>query len=244
MRPILLRWRGRRIYSHPVMLYVGLTLGLLLGNLEANLRGLDGTRVFFAAVLLVVPALAAARIAYVIGHWESFRPELAMVWRRSVGGYALYGGLVAVPASVPLLRAVDVSFWGFWDVATFTILVAMIFTRVGCLLQGCCAGKATTRAFGLMIPHEDGVAVRRIPTQLLEAGLAALLLGAVAAIPTEAGVGVVFVAGLAGYAGGRLCLQGSREAESDTAGLGAPRTSPTLVAAAAVVLLLLFLLEF
>jgi phosphatidylglycerol:prolipoprotein diacylglycerol transferase len=244
MRPILFRWRGKPVYSHPAMLYVGLTLGLVLGNLEANLRGLDGTRVYFATVLLVVPALAGARLAYVVGHWDSFRPEVAMVWRRSVGGHAMYGGLLAVAVSVPLLGALDMPFWAFWDVATFTILVGMAFTRVGCLLQGCCAGRATTGAFGLMIRRQDGVAVKRIPTQLLEAGLGAALLGGVAAIPAEAPVGVVFLAALAGYAAGRLLLQGTREEERPKGALGAQLTSPALLAAAAIALLTLFLLGF
>jgi phosphatidylglycerol---prolipoprotein diacylglyceryl transferase len=242
MCPILFRWYGRPVYSHPAMLYAGLTLGLVLGNLEANLRGLDGTRVYIAAVLLVVPALAGARLAYIIGHWQSFRPELVMVWRRSVGGYALYGGLLAVPVSVPLLAALGAPFWAFWDTATFTILVGMVFTRVGCLLQGCCGGKATAGRFGLIGRGRDGLAVRRIPTQLLEAGLGAALLGGAAAIPPEAPGGVVFLAALVGYAAGRLLLQGTREAEQPVGGLGAQRTSPALLAAAALALLMLFLL--
>jgi phosphatidylglycerol---prolipoprotein diacylglyceryl transferase len=241
MRPILFHWRGRSVHSHPALLYVGLTLGLVIGNLQANLRGLDGTRVYVAAVLLVVPALVGARLAYVVGHWESFRPDPAKVWRRAVGGHTLYGGLAAIPMSLPLLGALGIPFWGFWDVATFTILLGMVFTRIGCLLQGCCGGKATMRGLGLMIRGEDGVAVKRIPTQLMEAGLAAALLGGVAAIPIDAPAGVVFVAALVGYAAGRLCLQETRETESQKA-RAAQRASPALLAAAAVVLLLLFLL--
>jgi phosphatidylglycerol:prolipoprotein diacylglycerol transferase len=237
MRPILFRWSGRPVYSFPAMLYVGLTIGLVIGNLEANLRGLDGTRVYIASVLLVVPALAGARLLYVVGHWEFFRQDLAMVGRRSVGGQVLYGGLLAVPVSVPLLGALSVPFWAFWDAATFTVLTAMVFTRVGCLLQGCCVGRATTARLGVMIRGRDGVAVRRIPAQLLEAGLGAVLLGGVAVIPAEAPVGVVFLAALGGYAVGRFLLEGFREREGRIAGTGAQRAASALLGAAAIVLL-------
>ena len=242
MHPILFRWQGRPVFSHPALLYVGLTLGLVIGNLEANFRGMDGTLAYIAAVLLLVPALAGARLVYVLGHWELYRPDPTSIWRRSVGGYAMYGGLLALPVSVPLLAALGVPFWAFWDTATFTILVAMAFSRVGCLLQGCCAGKATGTAFGLLIDSSEGVPVRRIPTQLLEAGLSVALLAGMAAIPPETAPGVVFLAAIAGYAAGRLLLQGTREEEHRMAGLGAQWTSPALLAATAIALVMVFLL--
>lgn len=241
MRPILFRWGGRPIYSYTAMVYVGLTIGLVIGNLEANLRGLDGTRAYFASVLLLLPALAGARLLYVAGRWESFRRDFAMVWRRSVGGQVMYGVLVAVPVSVPLLGALGVPFWAFWDASTFVLLVAMVFTRAGCLLQGCCVGKITSGKFGLTIRGRDGVPVRRIPAQLLEGGLGAVLLAGVSAIPTGAPAGVVFLTALGGYAVGRLFLEGTREPEGRIAGAGVQRTASALLGAAAVAFLALLL---
>ena len=223
------------------MLYVGLTIGLVLGDFEANLHGQDGTRFYIAAVLLVVPALAGARLLYVAGRWKYFRRDIALVVRRSVGGQVMYGGLLAVPVSVPLVDALGLPFLAFWDATTFTLLAAMVFTRVGCLLQGCCLGKPTARKFGLVIRGHDGVPVRRVPAQLLEAGLAAVLLGCVAAVPAEAPAGVVFLSALGGYAVGRFVLEGTREQEGRVAGAGAQRTASALLAVTAMVILTLLL---
>jgi phosphatidylglycerol:prolipoprotein diacylglycerol transferase len=241
MRPVLFQWVGRPVYSYPALLYVGLTAGLVIGDFEANLRGLDGTRAYVAMVLLVIPALAGARLAYVAGRWEFFRQHLAMVGRLSAGGQVLYGGLLAIPVSVALLGALGVPFWAFWDAATFTVLTAMVFTRVGCLLHGCCSGKPTEGRFGLMIPGRDGVAIRRIPAQLLEAGLGAVLLAGVTAIPAKAPAGVVFLAALGGYAVGRFLLEGTREPAGRVAGVRAQRTVSALLGIAAIVLLTFFL---
>ncbi len=220
MHPILFRWRGRPVWSYPAMLHVGLSVGLVIGNLEANLRGLDGTRTYLATVLLVLPALAGARLVYVAGHWGLFRDDPARIWRHSVGGQAMYGGLFAVPVSIPLLRALGVPFWAFWDVATFTMLTGMVFTRVGCLLQGCCAGRVAARG--------------HIPMQVLEAALGALVLGGVAAIPARAAPGTVFLAALAGYAAGRFVLQGAREARHRVAGVDVQRATSVFLASAAI----------
>lgn len=211
MRRVLFTVRGRRIWSYPAMLYVGLVAGLVVGNVAANARGLDGTRVYVATLLLLVPALAGARLAYVAGHRDAFRHDPSSIWRRSVGGQAMYGGLVAVPLSVPLLAALGVPFAAFWDVATFTMLTGMVFTRFGCLLNGCCSGRATEAWFGLVLPDASGVVARRIPTQLLEAGLGALVLVIVFRIPVGAPPGSVFLAALGAYGLGRLLLQGLRE---------------------------------
>jgi phosphatidylglycerol:prolipoprotein diacylglycerol transferase len=131
----------------------------------------------------------------------------------------MYGGLVAVPLSIPLLAALHVPFAAFWDVATFSMLTGMAFTRVGCLLNGCCAGRSTTSWFGLVLPDARGVRVRRVPTQLLEAGVAvALLAGSAALAATRPPDGVVFTATVAAYAAARVLIQPLRERQSRLAG--------------------------
>lgn len=211
MRPVLFHWRGRPVWSYPAMLYVGLVVGITIGNVVANTRGLDGTRVWLATVLLVPVALLGARLAYVVPHWESFRDAPGRMWRRDVGGQVMYGGLVAVPVSIPLLAVLDVGFWAFWDIAAVVMLVGMVFTRVGCLLNGCCVGRATDGRFGLLLRDRSGIVRHRIPSQLLEAGLGAAVLAAALAIPADTPAGTTFLASLGAYAVGRALLQGTRE---------------------------------
>jgi phosphatidylglycerol---prolipoprotein diacylglyceryl transferase len=236
MRRVLFTVWGRNVWSYPAMLYLGLVVGLVLGNLEANLRGLDGIRVYLATVVLLVPALAGARLAYVLGHRDEFRGHPGLIWRHDVGGQAMYGGLVAVPLSVPLLIALDVPFWSFWDVATFTMLAGMVLTRVGCLLNGCCSGRATEGRFGMVLPDAGGVVQRRIPTQLLEAGMGASVLAAVSFIPTDAPPGSVFLSAVVGYSLGRLVLQGTRERDARVRGLSTQRAAAVAFVAVAIVL--------
>jgi phosphatidylglycerol:prolipoprotein diacylglycerol transferase len=53
--------------------------------------------------------------------------------------------------------------------------VGLIFTRVGCLMHGCCAGRETRSAWGIPLPNHRGEWKRRYPTPLLEAGIGVLL---------------------------------------------------------------------
>jgi phosphatidylglycerol---prolipoprotein diacylglyceryl transferase len=194
------------------MLYVGSVCGILVGTARAREVGLDAFRVWIALFVLLGVALLGARALFVATEWSRFRNNLRRIWERQTGGAAQYGGLLtAVPASWPLLDTLDVPFGAFWDVGAIAILVAMMFTRVGCLLNGCCAGRPV-RFFGLNLPNHRGVWRRRVPTQLLECGFAAALLAlALVAGPRLPSDGALFLLTAGGYATGRLVLESARE---------------------------------
>jgi phosphatidylglycerol:prolipoprotein diacylglycerol transferase len=213
MRRVLFQWRGIKIYAYPAMLYLGTVLGVIGGCFAAALHGLDPRQTAAAMLLLVLPALVGSRLLYVASHWPAYRREPRRIWRRSEGGAAMYGGLVlAFLVSLPLLGVFGISVGAFWDAATLTILIGMIFTRVGCLLNGCCAGRPTKAWFSLYLPNVHGIWCRRLPTQLLEAGLAVvLLLGSIWAWNRLPFNGALFLANLAAYGVGRWWLETARE---------------------------------
>lgn len=217
MRPILFQWRRITVWSYPALLYIGMIAGVIAGNAAAHVAGLDPFRVFIATHVLVLPALIGARLLYVASNWTHYRRYPRRIWNRNDGGAALYGGLVlALPASVPLLAALDVPFGAFWDAATFTILVGMIVARAGCLLNGCCAGRPSKGWCSACLPNHRGIWERRIPTQYLEAGFATvLLLTGIAAWQSLPFPGALFLVVAAGYACGRLALESLREHAPD-----------------------------
>lgn len=215
MRPVLFRWRGHQVSSYAALLYLGIVAGIAVGNVASRRNGLPGGRVYLAMIVLLPLALLGARLAYVLGHPAEFRAQPGLMFRRSVGGQAMLGGLVVVPISAPLMAALRVPFWSFWDVATFTMLTGMVFARVGCLLNGCCSGRPTTGRLGLVLPDVRGVRRRRIPMQLLE-GVVALGLLVLAAVLNELQLvpGSVLLVILAAYGAIRIVLQGFRDDRS------------------------------
>jgi phosphatidylglycerol:prolipoprotein diacylglycerol transferase len=223
MRPLLVSWRGFRIASYPALLYLGLVAGCFAGAAAADARGVDPDAAVVATLLLLAPALVGARLAFVGEHWRIYRSEPRRVWRRSEGGMAMFGGFaLAIALSPPLLALLGLSFMQFWDAAAVTILVGMIFTRVGCLLNGCCAGRPTEGRFGVRLPDIAGNVERRLPTPLLEAMSACLLLvGAIVILRQDTFSGAVFLFALGGYGLARLALDPTRA-------LSAGRRRPTV----------------
>jgi len=206
------RVHSRRLSAYQWFLAAGCFAGVLAGALTPSAGTIGRANFALAASLLIVPALLGARIWFVLLHWVWFRKQPSVIWHRSGGGSALYGGLLlAVLLSIPLLALAGLPFWTFWDAASVTMLVGLLFTRIGCSLNGCCRGAETTRWFGLRLPDERGKWRRRVPTQPLEAAWAtlalvvALLIGG--SLPFA---GFLFLAVLAGYGGLRLVLDRTR----------------------------------
>ncbi len=179
MRRILFSWNSFNVYSYMAMMYLGLFAGVFGGAHEAQLSGMSPDKFAVATMILVIPAMVGSQLLFVLPHWYVYLREVQRIWRRSEGRLAMYGRLIAaVPLSIPVLRAMHLPFAAFWDAATFTILVGMVFTRAGCLLNGCCGGRPTGLWFGLNLPDQRGVWRRRVPTQILEMILTAILLSA------------------------------------------------------------------
>lgn len=241
MYPLLLDWHGIRIHSYRAMMYLGLVFGFVASNYAANLAGLDSIRVYIAMLLLVMAGLVGARMLYVIVHWRLYRREPRRIWRPSEGGAAMQGGLLlAIAVSVPLLRAVGVPFAQFWDVAIFTALIWLALGRLGCFLHGCCAGRSTDSRFALFLPDHRGIWRRRIPTQLLEAGLAVLMLAvAITLWAQRLFPGTIFLAVLTGYALGRLAIQPAYEAQDRLGHLNLQQAISVVIGALALGALLL-----
>jgi phosphatidylglycerol---prolipoprotein diacylglyceryl transferase len=213
MRPILFYWRGLTVWSYPAMLYLGLLAGIVSGNAAAHAAGLDAFRVYVATLTLIAAGLIGARLFYVVLHWPFYRTNLDRVWNRKDGGVAMYGGFaVMLPLSVPLLYALRLPLGAFWDVTVFTVLVLMIFARIGCLLNGCCAGRPSKSRLSIRLPNSAGVWDRRIPTQILEAALSAVLLVCAMTmwrwLPFPSALSLVIAAG---YGAARLLLESTRE---------------------------------
>ena len=239
MHPILIEWRWLRIASYPAFLYLGLNAGVVAGNIAAHRSGLDAFRVFVAMILLLIPALAGARLLFVASHWRVYRREPRRIWRRSEGGMAMYGGVpLMIVCSVPLLRVLRVPFAAFWDVASFTILTGMAFTRVGCLLNGCCAGRRSSSWLAVRLPNHRGEWASRLPTQVFEGASAlALLVVSMAAWPHLPFSGALFLVVVAGYGATRLLLESTRESDAPSRGLTIDRAISGSLAAVALSLL-------
>jgi phosphatidylglycerol---prolipoprotein diacylglyceryl transferase len=191
-------------------------LGIYAELHAAKSIGLHLHNTLFATLILLSMALLGARMLHVLPLWHVYRHNLKRLLHFSNGGASMYGGLlVAIPASFPLLAAFDLPFGSFWDVASFTMLVGMVVTRVGCFLNGCCCGRPTLGRWGLNLPNHEGVWRRRIPMQMWEAAWGiVVLVGGVMVWRVKPFEGALFSYAVGAYGLGRLVLESFRDKQN------------------------------
>ena len=199
MRPTLVTWGAFRIPSYVAMLYLGLLAGTYSAYAAGRADGMSGERFMGAILALLVPAVLGARLAFVASRWDvvslaAAKDPPARERRRR--------GRVWSPGSP--FRCRCRSWWrsGFPSRRSGMPARSASWQRssvcaIGCFLNGCCCG----------------LVAGRIPTQLLEAGWAAvLLIGAILAAGRMPFAGALFVSALAAYAAGRFLIDFGRDA--------------------------------
>jgi phosphatidylglycerol:prolipoprotein diacylglycerol transferase len=205
------RWRRVRVPAYTALLYSGLLAGTYTTYGVARAEGVESGHLGVAILLLLVPAVLGARLAFVSGRWRVFSHAPRQIVGGGGGGAVAYGALLAVPVSVPLLVLLGVPVASFWDAGGVGFLVAVVLLRIGCLLNGCCCGRATSSRLGMVLPNRAGVRARRVPTQLIEVGWAVTLILVAAFATRRAPAGALFLFLVGAYALGRLGLDFTRE---------------------------------
>ena len=192
-------------------------------------------------MLLIFPvALAGARLLFVALHWNVFRRDKKRIWSTNEGGAALYGGLMlSFLLSLPLTWVTRLPLGAFWDAVAIALLVGMIFTRTGCALQGCCAGRLSQSWLAFNMPDVHGVWRRRLPFPLFEVGVAAVTLALCTKLFAESSGGRLFLSSLAMYAGGRWLFEPTREKVDLVRGWSVHRIISVVLVSLALVGLLL-----
>ena len=166
------RWYG-------VMMALAFLAGLWTATRRARLANVHGDVIADVTMWLMGGSIIGARFVYVTTYWKQdfadqpFR-EVFMIQH---GGLVYYGGFLgaAVGATIYLVWK-KLPAWKILDILAPSAALGNIFGRIGCLLNGCCYGRACDLPWAIHFPadHEThGVGVH--PTEIYDALLNLIL---------------------------------------------------------------------
>jgi len=193
------------LYWYGVLVALGFLAGLWTATRRGLRDGLPGERLADLGLWLMVGAIVGSRLFFVISYWrEDFasKPlwEIFMIRR---GGLIFYGGLVGASlACVFYVRARRLPLWKVADALAPSIALGYVFGRLGCLMNGCCYGRACDLPWAIHFPNDHSTYPQGVhPTQLYEALMNLGLYGALAWLYRRKQFdGQIFAAYLIGYA--------------------------------------------
>jgi phosphatidylglycerol:prolipoprotein diacylglycerol transferase len=208
VRPTLAIVAGRPISSFRALQYLGAVAALVLGADASRRVGEDPNAFLVSGFFLFIVALISAHAGPAVVSGRLGRR--AWLMPREGSGFLFALPIVALLA--PLIA------WGagssvahFMDSAAVGAAAGVVCGRIGCLLHGCCGGRPTTGRLGILLTDVYGVHARRLPTQLLDAGWAGLVLCGLLVTLGHLPPGVCFVAGATLYGAGRFATEFTRQ---------------------------------
>lgn len=173
MHPIAFQLGPLTVHWYGILLAVAFLLGLWSAAHRAPRSGIAPERISDAGLWLIIGAVVGARLLYVATYWrESFAGEpfweIFMIQR---GGLVYYGGLIgAAGACILFCRRHQLALWKVADVLTPSIALGYVFGRLGCLMNGCCFGRACELPWAIRFPATHTTAGAPLhPTQIYDA---------------------------------------------------------------------------
>ena len=153
--------------------------GLWTATRRARLVNVSGDVIADVTLWLMGGGIIGARIVYVTTYWkQEFADQpFSEVFMIQHGGLVYYGGLIgAAVAGIFYLAWKKLPVWKIADILAPSIALGSVFGRIGCLLNGCCYGRACDLPWAIHFPldHEThGAAVH--PTEIYDALLNLIL---------------------------------------------------------------------
>ena len=167
-----------------IFIAIAFVLGLWTAARRGMRDGLHPDQIMDLGPWLIIGTIVGARAWYVITYWQdSFagRP-LTEIFMVQHGGLVFYGGLVGASlATLIYLYRKKLPIWKFGDALAPSIALGYVFGRMGCLMNGCCYGRACDLPWAIHFPpgHETYPAGVH-PTEIYDALLSAALYGGLA----------------------------------------------------------------
>jgi phosphatidylglycerol:prolipoprotein diacylglycerol transferase len=156
MHPIAIELGPLSIHWYGVMVALGFMAGLWTASRRSSHTGIAAEKIIDLGPWLIIGAIVGARTLYVISYWdEAFAGkaivEVFKVWK---GGLVYYGGLIGSSlAGILYVRLKKLPLWQVADIVAPSIALGYAFGRIGCLLNGCCYGRACNLPWAIRFPE-------------------------------------------------------------------------------------------
>jgi phosphatidylglycerol:prolipoprotein diacylglycerol transferase len=158
MHPIAFQFGSLTIHWYGVMIALAFLAGLWTATRRARHENISSERIADIVIWLMVGAILGARIVYVATYWkdEFAGQPLSEIFMIQHGGLVYYGGLIgATIAGVIYIRWKKLPLWKTADVLAPSIALGNVFGRIGCLLNGCCYGRACSLSWAIQFPADN-----------------------------------------------------------------------------------------
>jgi len=153
VRPILIQCGEIALPSYGVMLVISFIAAILYVRRAGKRFNVSPLIIENLAFYVMLGVIIGGRLLYVIFHWYKYENDLLGIIRIWEGGMMFFGGFIgALIAGIIYLRKEKTSVLKVADTIAPAIALGTFFTRIGCLLNGCCHGTRSILPWAIKFP--------------------------------------------------------------------------------------------
>ena len=198
------------VHGYGLMIAIGILVAYVTAEYRAKKHGLDPDKIFYLVIWAVVGGFAGAKVLYFLTRLKDIM-ENPRVLLDLADGFVVYGGIIGgIFSAMAYCKIKKMPFLKYFDLVMPSVALAQGFGRIGCFLAGCCYGRETDSALGIVF-HNSSYApndVKLLPTQLISSGLDFLLCAVLILLDRKKkGDGQIAGAYLVLYSIGRFILE-------------------------------------
>jgi len=166
LHPILFSAGSFHFATYGTLMVLGVSAAICVILRLGRREGLDSVQLLDFSTWLLLVSLLGAKVLMVISDWHYYRQNPGEIFSRStfLAGGVFYGGLIAgVLFAVWYIRLHHLPFWKVVDIYSPAIALGLGVGRIGCFAAGCCYGKPTTSAWGVVFTDPLSHEVTGVP---------------------------------------------------------------------------------
>lgn len=158
------------VHGYGLMIALGFVAALCYATWQCKKHGLNDDLFFNLALFVLIFGWLGGKILFCIVEWKAFVAAPLSVLGSE--GFVVYGGIITgLLTIIVYCRAKKLDFFRYIDVMVAAVAINQAFGRIGCFLSGCCYGRETDSAIGVVFPEGcmAPAGVKLLPTQLFMA---------------------------------------------------------------------------
>jgi phosphatidylglycerol:prolipoprotein diacylglycerol transferase len=147
--PILYSFGKINIYSHGLMIVLGMILGAYILFRLVKKEGLPSQIFWEIVIFSIYGGMIGARLLYIILYFNQFNTWLDVLafWD---GGMVSFGGMIGgILATFFVLKIHKLNFYKWLDIAIAPLFIGWGIGRIGCFLNGDSTGIVTSSSFAI-----------------------------------------------------------------------------------------------
>lgn len=166
VNPVIFHIGSFEVRWYGVLIMISFLVGIAIARKRAPRFGIQDNEILDASFAMLVAGVLGARVAFILQSWPYYSKHLSELFSLRFEGLTSFGGFIGgFLALLVWTRMRKVNLWTIADVCGVPLLVSNAIGRVGCLLNGCCYGVASTAPIAISV---RGSHYHHLPAQLFE----------------------------------------------------------------------------